>query len=140
MVRQFTAIQLVNFALRHVSCSRVLRTEAFSWPSVLRDTAREELSLVALSNGEVWLRGWLWVLPCQRKKRSLPLLLAGERIFFLRYPLACSRRAWQSERPSRQYTWCVVLVLWEIVSKKNNYHLIHTHRPIAKYIKVPIAK
>ena len=43
-------------------------------------------------------------------------------------------------RPSRQYTWCGVLVLWEIVSKENNYHLIYTCRPIAKHIKVPIAK
>ena len=40
----------------------------------------------------------------------------------------------------RQYIWCGVLVLWEIVSKENNYHLIYTHRPIAKHIKVPIAK
>ena len=54
--------------------------------------------------------------------------------------LVCLICGKQSKRPSRQYTWCLVLVLWEIVSKKNNYHLIHTHRPIAKYIKVPIAK
>ena len=29
-----------------------------------------------------------------------------------------------SKRPDLQYTWCGVLVLWEIVSKDNNYHLI----------------
>ena len=40
----------------------------------------------------------------------------------------------QSERHSRQW------VLWEIVSKDKNYHLIQTHRPTAKHLKVPIAK
>ena len=44
----------------------------------------------------------------------------------------------QSERLYRQYTWC--WVLWEIVSKDNNYHLIYTHRPITKHLKVPIGK
>ena len=38
----------------------------------------------------------------------------------------------QSERHSRQYTWC--WVLWEIVSKEKNYHLIHSHRPTAKQV------
>ena len=52
--------------------------------------------------------------------------------------LVCSISAKQSERHYRQYTWC--WVLWEIVSKEKNYHLIHTHRPTAKHINIPIAK
>ena len=52
--------------------------------------------------------------------------------------LVCSKSVKQSERHYRQYTWC--WVLWEIVSKDNNYHLIHTHKPIAKHVKIPIAK
>ena len=38
--------------------------------------------------------------------------------------LVCSKSAKQSERHYRQYTWC--WVLWEIISKEKNYHLIST--------------
>ena len=57
----------------------------------------------------------------------------------LKTSLWCGLLVCSIEVPSKasdtdlQYTWC--WVLWEIVSKEKNYHLIHTHRPTAKHIK-----
>ena len=54
------------------------------------------------------------------------LLPADERPLVSLNLLVYSQMAEQSERPYRQYTWCGVLVLWEIVSKDKNYHLFST--------------
>ena len=73
--------------------------------------------------GEEWLEAWLREQPSLRTLKGLVYLPADERPLVSLNLLVYSQMAEQSERPDCQYTWCGVLVLWEIVSKDKNYHL-----------------
>ena len=73
--------------------------------------------------GVAWLGELQKEQSSQRTLQGLVELPAAGRPLVLWNLLVCSQRVEQSERPNRQYTWCRVLVLWEIVSKDRNYYL-----------------
>ena len=85
-------------------------------PLGLEGTILEVLSSVPLSNGG-GVTGGVVDGATQPDVEAVPLVAASCRYNLSSYKdqLVATQKAEQSERPELQYTWCRVLMLWEIV-------------------------